>query len=230
MSLAVATLSRDCIVVGADRRTTISSQVGTRYSDETTKIFPMDSRAVIAYTGDNYVAPGFSVERFLTSFKQKYFNQPLRSIFELPALLLEEIRSLNTHADIEFIVAGYIENTYNHVAYFICTKNNTIEQVTSPGNYLACFLGQTHIASAILGGNSKYKISYPSLSIKEAIELTRLAITATSKAFQFYDGQVVGGATDLYIVYADAHRSSHWLTQNHLELAIPESCDSDGVQ
>lgn len=32
MSLAVAILSRDCIVVGADRRTTITSQMGTRYS------------------------------------------------------------------------------------------------------------------------------------------------------------------------------------------------------
>lgn len=124
MSLAVAILSRDCIVVGADRRTTITSQMGTRYSNETTKIFPMDSRVVIAYTGDNYVVSGFSVERFLISFKTKYFNQPSHPLSELPVRLLEEIQSLN----------------------------------------------------------------------------------------------------------ADAHCSSHWLTQNHLELATPESCNSDSTQ
>lgn len=230
MSLAVAILSRDCIVVGADRRTTITSQMGTRYSNETTKIFPMDSRVVIAYTGDNYVVSGFSVERFLISFKAKYFNQPSHPLSELPARLLEEIQSLNSHSDIAFLVAGYIENTHNHVAYFVTTKTNTIEKAVSPENYAACFMGRTHIANAILNGSPSYKISYQSLSIKEVINLIRLTIMATSEAFQFYDAQVVGGETDLYIIYADAHCSSHWLTQNHLELATPESCNSDGTQ
>lgn len=195
MSVIISFYSRDCIVIGADRRTTIRNNDGIRYSDETCKIFPFSEGIVIAYCGDNSVTKGKTVHEFLKGAKKAFKTV---SIFDLPSKLLSYFEKHKYTADITFQILGYGIGGIA-MLYSVSTKNKTIEMVSSGfHDYNWMCSGRTDIATPILKGSNQNEMSE-----REAIDLVKMAIDASIVAYKYRMEQSIGGTPDIYLIKKD---------------------------
>ena len=170
ISLVIHTIVKDGLVVGSDTRTTCQGDKGeVRYKDTTVKIFPFPNRIVVTHTGDANVTDTLSVVEFLTKFRKKCGNKT--TITELPTKLLNAYVSEtgNRQRNTEFKVAGYdTENLSEGRVYTVKCQDRTIVLSKRPFEYGASLGGTVDVAYAMLNG-----VSYSTLSLEEAIELTK---------------------------------------------------------
>lgn len=193
MSLIVSLYSRDCIVVGADRRTTITKSNGDiRYSDETCKIFPFTSGICVSYCGDNYVKEDVTVSDFLTNAKRKFSSV---STFDLGTKLLSYFKQRNYNRDIIFQIAGYGMGGLPLV-YQVSTKTESVKMIVSKyADYGFACDGMKSIATSILTG-----CEFADMSTNEAVKLVFTAIQASIESYQYRTPQSVGGYPDVYLI------------------------------
>lgn len=208
MSLIISLNSREGIVVAADRRTTIRNSGKVRYSDETTKIFPITNRIVTSFCGNHYLKNGDTIVQFLEHVKEEYKDNT--DIFEFPAQLLYEYTKKNEESDITIVIAGYSKKGNIPMLYSVNFIKKEIEQISSGNTFGVSYHGMNDIASAIMKN-----ITYGDLSIKEAVDLVKLTVDTTTQVYKYRMDQSVGGKTDIYLIPKDENQEARWLTNNH---------------
>lgn len=206
MSLIIHTIVKDGIVACADSRTTIQNEKdGIRYDDTAEKIIPFPNRMVVGHCGNSKITSTLSVTKFLYKLRESIGNQA--TILDLPIRILNEYKSLNSTADISFLISGVDFMGQTIHTYKINTKNNEIKlQLDRPG---ATWVGQTNICKEIMNNN----IDYDNLSIKEAQQLNQLCMNTVIESFKYSKNQVVGGQCKIYCIDL-LHSESGWLNKN----------------
>lgn len=208
MSLIISINSKEGIVIAADRRTTIRGNGGSmRFSDETTKIFPITERLAVSFCGNHYLN-GDTIIQFLEQVKEKYKYDT--DIFDFPSQLLWEYQQKEAMSDITIVVAGYDKKANIPMIYIMNLKEKTIKLAFSGNNYGATFHGGNDIADVIMKN-----IYYGDLSIREVIDLAKLTVDTTIQAYKYRINQSVGGNTDIFLIPKNNNEKSKWITNNH---------------
>lgn len=224
ISLVIHTIVKDGLVVGSDTRTTCQGDKGeVRYKDTTVKIFPFPNRIVVTHTGDANVTDTLSVAEFLTKFRKKCGNKI--TITELPTKLLNAYVSEtgNRQRNTEFKVAGYdTENLSEGRVYTVKCQDRTIVLSKRPFEYGASLGGTVDVAYAMLNG-----VSFSTLSLEEAIDLTKTVIETNISVFKYRANQIIGGNAELYVIDR-INEKSGWFKAGEI---IPDNlAPDDGLE
>lgn len=207
MSLVIHTIVKEGIVVSADtRRTCIDVKGNTRYDDTAEKIIPFPNRIVVTHIGDAMITDTLSVTNFLIDLRRKCGKKI--TITDLPIKLLNEYLSKCGDRILKtgFIVSGYDEMCMlGGRTYFIEGKDKTITLARQPFDYGPNFGGTTDIASATMG-----IADYPSMTLKEAIDLTKSTLLSSITAYKYAPSQIIGGDVQTYVIDV-VNNISGWL-------------------
>lgn len=212
MSLVIHTIVRDGIVVSADTRTTCKDGNGnTRYDDTAEKIIPFPNRIVVTYTGDAMIDDKLSVTKFLIDLRRKCGKKT--TITDLPIKLLDAYLSEfgNKIGKTNFEVSGYDEACMlGGRTYSINGKDKTITLSRQPFKYGASLDGTIDVALAMMN-----VADYSNMSLKEAIDLTKSALSSNIIAYKYAASQIIGGDVKTYVIDV-VNNISGWLIDNDI--------------
>lgn len=207
MSLIIATVVKDGIVVAADTRTTCKDGNGNcRYSDTAEKLIPFPNKVVVMSCGDAQVNNKLSVKKFLCDLRKEIGKDT--KITELPLQILNAYVEKDGCRDTQFIVAGVSSFGDDLFVYSIKTKTKEIELKFS-NSYGATYNGITNIAHAIMNSG----INYENLTLKEAIELTKNCLEENIFLSKFNKEQGIGGECQVYAIDI-VHCKVGWVEEN----------------
>ena len=207
MSLIIATVVKDGIVVAADTRTTCKDGEGhCRYSDTGEKLIPFPNKVVVLSCGDAQVNNKLSVKKFLYDLRNEIGKDT--RITELPLQILNSYIAKGGCRDTTFIVAGVSQYSDDLFVYAIKTKTKEIELRLS-NTCGATYNGITGIAHAIMNSG----INYDTLTLKEAIELTKNCLEENIFLSKFNKEQGIGGECQVYVIDL-VHRKIGWLQED----------------
>ena len=208
MSLIIATVVKDGLVVAADTRTTCKdSENHCRYSDDAEKLIPFPNRVVVLSCGDAQVNNKLTVKKFLYDLRKEIGKDT--KIGELPLQILNSYVAKGGCRDSYFIVAGVSLYNDDLFVYSIKTKTKEIELKFS-NNYGATYNGITNIAHTIMNSG----INYDNLTLKEATELTKNCLEENIFLSKFNKEQGIGGKCQVYVIDL-VHSKLGWLNEDN---------------
>ena len=195
MSLMIHTLCREGIVVVSDTRTTIRNADGSvRYDDTAEKIVPFPNNIVVSHCGDATVKKDLTVIQFLYNLRRRVGNKV--TISDLPLEILMQYVKLQGTGDTTFLISGQDKLFCFCQTYKVKPKNKTVSLVHDSHDCGASYDGVPSIAHAIMNSG----INYSSLSIAEAIDLTKLCLDTNLGVFKYKKEPVVGGRCQIYVI------------------------------
>lgn len=207
MSLIIATVVRDGIVVAADTRTTIKNSEGhCRYCDFGEKLIPFPNKIVVLSCGDSDINNRISVKKFLYDLRKEIGKDA--KITELPLQILNAYKEKGGRKNTYFIVAGVSYYSEDIFVYSVNTKTNQIELKFS-NSFGATYNGMTDIAHAIMSSG----INYENLALGEAIELTKNCLEENIFLSKFNKEQGIGGECQVYVIDI-LHHKLGWLEKD----------------
>lgn len=222
MSLTIHTLCKEGLVVVSDTRTTCRDNNGhVRYVDTTEKIVPFPNDVVVSYCGDNDIKADLTVFQFLCDLRRKIGNRS--TIDDLPLAIMTFYVKYSCFGDVTFVVSGVIEGLRTCCTYFVYPKSGEIHLSMKPFQYGASYKGITNIAQAIMNSG----IDYGSLSMVEAIDLTKGCMIANLSVFRYNRNPVVGGECRIYVINMTQKRAG-WL-QNDGVIMSDKDAPSDAL-
>lgn len=219
MSLIVAIYVQEGIVLASDTRTTISSENGVRYKDDTQKIIPFYNYFAVEHCGNAKNTDGEFIELCLSKIRNQYPLTTTISVFPLRFLNDYHEKFKNTN----FIIAGY--DPFESLCcglYQINMEDKTITHKFSQQNYGAIFLGCNDIANVIMKG-----IDYSTLSLGEAISLAEMVVNTTVQTYKYRGKQSVGGTTQMYVI-SPSQRKTGWMKNG--EIVQDANADPDAYK
>lgn len=206
MSLIIATVVKDGIVVAADTRTTCKDGEGhCRYSDTEEKIIPFPNKVVVMHCGDAQVNDKLSVRKFLYDLRHEIGKDT--RITELPLQILNSYIEKEGCQDTKFLVSGVSPYSDDLFVYLIKTKTKEV-QLQFSNKCGAAYQGITDIAHVIMKS-----VNYDTLTLKEAIELTKNCLEENIFLSKFNKEQGIGGECQVYAIDL-VHRKIGWLQED----------------
>ncbi len=205
MSLVIHTIVPDGIIVSADTRTTHKENGNVRYDDSAEKIIPFPNYIVVSHCGDSKITDKITVTKFLYKIRKKYGEKA--TITELPLQILNEYIKNNGKGNTIFMISGY--DFMFASTYTINTSNKTIELCRTGLDYGADYRGITKVTHAIMNND----IDFNSLSIIDAIDLTKKCVEFSINISKYCSEQSIGGNCQTYII-DNLHDEIGWLQKN----------------
>lgn len=236
MSLIVTIHVKEGIVMASDSRTTYQTTVeterglvthfGVHLTDTTYKTFVTESGIGISTCGDSSIQ-GLPITGFIETFIRYNKDTP---VDEIPKMLLEYFKTLDTSLNTEFQIAGYKDRNGERIQriYRCFTETQEICQVntTSQG---AVWNGEIDVLSRLINpaasivddGEKRtynpfpsYDILWQYFTLQDAIEFAEYAIRATIDTMKFQSRvKTVGGPIDILVIRPE---KTEWIAHKEL--------------
>ena len=205
MSLIIATVVKDGLVVAADTRTTCKdSENHCRYSDDAEKLIPFPNKVVVMHCGDAQVNNKLTVKKFLYDLRKEVGKDT--KITDLPLQLLNSYIDKGGCQSTTFLICGVILDEI--IVYAVDTITKEVKIVIK-NTYGATYRGITKIAHVIMDSG----IIYDNLTLDEAIELTKNCLEENIFLSKFNKEQSIGGKCQVYVIDL-AHYKLGWLQED----------------